>query len=212
MKFFLLPVTLFLWLTLSYLLLWVGFAASLIVVNFTWMAMLFSFTILFSLEILTAIIIPISISKFIVNFYGNLKPFNILHTIAGLVGVLFFLDYLTADSVQYIIHQHWSKNQWKVILLSVPMFAMLIGMIYSSILMVVGERKDNKIYYLRDYNSEDFLPVEKAVNPSSPTEKEMEDFIRKARAFQVAKNKIKIQRERASIKNQNNSDLEENNL
>lgn len=210
MKFLLLPVTLFLWLISTYLLLWVGLSASLIAVNFSWMALLFSSAILYSVGIVIAVIVPTSISMFIDHFYNHNRFTNILHAIFGLLGVLLFLNYLTADHVKSVIHQNWNNHKWKCIVLSVPILGLFIGMVYSSISMVLKKNEDNEIH-LDDDNADDFLEVKTMANPSTPTEKEMKEFILKARAFRAAKNKIKIQRERTAYNKNNGMDSEKDN-
>jgi len=143
MKFLLLPVTLFSWLILTYALLWIGLSASLIVVNFSWMVLLFSSAILFALGILIAVIIPTALSVLIETFYKN-RFVNILHAMFGIVGVLLFLNYLTADHVKSILSQNWANHKWKSIVLVIPMAGFFISMIYSSISMILAKKKDKK--------------------------------------------------------------------
>lgn len=140
MKFLLLPVTLLLWLILTYALLWIGLSASLIVVNFSWTVLLISLAVLFALGILIAVIIPTTLSVLIETFYKN-RFINILHAIFGIAGVLLFLNYLTADHVKSIISQNWVNHKWKSIVLSIPMLGFFISMGYSSISMILVKKK-----------------------------------------------------------------------
>lgn len=163
MKFLLIPITLVLWLVLTYLLLWLGLSASLVVLNFSWIALLFSSVILIALGTLISVVIPTAISVVIEKFYNDNRFVNALHALSGVIGVLLFLNYLTADHLQNILRLNWVNHRWKIIILSIPISGMFLAMLYSSISMVLIKKKDN------DYSNEDdefmnFLRQEEKAN------------------------------------------------
>jgi len=206
MKFLLIPITLVLWLVLTYLLLWLCLSASLVVLNFSWITLLFSSLILIGVGTILSVIIPTSISVVIEHFYNHNRFINILHAIFGILGVLLFLNYLTADHVRSIIRLNWISHKWKIIVLSLPITGMFVGMIYSSVSMILNKKESDQKFENNDHIEELFAEDKIESNKASIlTEKEME-YIRKARAYRLAKNQIKIERERAAINANKNID------
>jgi len=172
--------------------------------------LLLSEAVLFGLGVLIAVIIPTAVSVVIENFYKN-RTVNVLHAIFGIAGVLLFLNYLTADHVRSIISINWVNHKAKFIVISILMIGFFISTIYSSVSMVLVKSKEQKVFHYDDTDKLSEEDEEEATYRSSLTEKEMDEYLLKARAYMAAKNEIKIQRERSAANAANNSDSEKEN-
>lgn len=125
----LLPFTTLVWYLISYCVVWAVISSLVYVFDFHWVWLIFCEFIFIGL-ISVLFTLPSLLNNFLLQKLFNYSWVSIVfHSIAGLVGVFSVLYILKGRGVDVGIF--WQVSWFKTILLGVPAFGVIIGMIYS---------------------------------------------------------------------------------
>lgn len=132
MKYLLLPFTLIIWGFISYFAMWATFSGILIICQFSWLVLFFAFFILIGLVSLISFSLPALVKLLILKLYDN-RVINILHAIAGLLGIICFGFYIFSQPIKDLISAIWQIGKWKMIINAFPFLGLFAASIINNL-------------------------------------------------------------------------------
>lgn len=155
MRFLLTPVTMFIWFLVSYLGLYYGMVLMLWMFSLSWIWLILGYTLLIGIISTLVSTLPALINALILNFY-KLTWFGIIsHSIAGLLGIIYFYtlvyqnppEMVSGTESTPILKALWSDSWLKTILLMFPFIGLQLGLIYQGVFAPVSMKLDEENEY-----------------------------------------------------------------
>jgi len=145
MRFLLTPITMAVWFLLSCLTMYLGMSLMLWMFSLSWFWIIFGYTLL--LGIISALVssLPTLINYLILKLY-KLTWFSIItHSLAGLLGIVYFYYLMYQTPPEAIIETErtpilkglWAISWLKTILLMFPFIGLQLGLIYQEIFIPI---------------------------------------------------------------------------
>jgi hypothetical protein len=155
MRYLLTPITMIIWFLLAYLGVYFGMVLMIWMFSLSWFWLLIGYT--FLIAIITALVssLPALINYLILKFY-KLKWFSIItHSIAGLLGIIYFYyqmfqnppEAVSGNETTSILKALWSESWLKTIFLICPFLGLQLGLIYQGIFSPIIMKLDEENEY-----------------------------------------------------------------
>jgi hypothetical protein len=141
MRYLLTPVSMFIWFNLSYLGVYFSMVLLIWMFSLSWIWLILGYTLL--IGIISAVVssLPMFINYLILKFY-KLNWFSVIsHSIAGLLGIVYFYyqiyetppEAVGGNESTPILKALWSESWLKTIILIIPFIGLQLGLIYQGI-------------------------------------------------------------------------------
>ena len=132
MKYLLLPFTLSAWALISYFSLFAVYVGIMMIVQLSWLWIILGFTFLIGIVYLVGVGIPNLLKILIVKLYSN-RTTNILHALAGFLGIVIFLIFLFSPAAKSTFNTIWIDSKWKLIINIFPFLGLILANIISNL-------------------------------------------------------------------------------
>ena len=154
MRYLLTPITMFIWFLLTYLCVYYGMVLMLWMFSLSWIWLILGYTFLIGLISFLVNSLPAIINILILKFY-RLNWFSIVtHSIAGLLGIVFFYyiiyqnppEMVSGNESTPILKALWNQSWLKTILLMFPFIGLQFGIIYQGVFSPITMKLEENEY------------------------------------------------------------------
>jgi hypothetical protein len=152
MRYLLTPITMFIWFLLTYLSLYYGMVLMLWLFSLSWIWLIIAYTFFIGIISFVVNSLPTLINYLILKFYG-LSWFSIVaHSIAGLLGIIYFYYFIyqnqptmvSGNESKPLLKAFWNQSWLKTILLIIPFLGLQMGLIYQGVFSPITMKKEKK--------------------------------------------------------------------
>jgi hypothetical protein len=150
MRYLLTPITMFIWFLLIYLEVYYGMVLMLWMFSLSWIWLILGYTFLIGLIAILVTLLPWLINELILNFYRWNWFSIIIHSITGLLGIVYtyYLIYqnppqmLSGNVSTPILKALWNQSWPKTILFMIPFIGLQFALIYNGIFSPITTKLD----------------------------------------------------------------------
>ncbi len=152
MRYLLTPITMFIWFLITYLGVYYGMVFMLWMFSLSCIWLILGYTFLIGLISLLVNSLPAIINILIMKFY-RLNWFSIItHSIAGLLGIVYFYyliyqnppEMIDGNESTPVLMALWNQSWLKTVLLMIPFMGLQLGLIYQGIFSPIKMKLEEK--------------------------------------------------------------------
>lgn len=152
MKYLLTPLTAILWYLIAYYGFYYGIVLIIWMFNLSWIWIILGYPFLIGLIFGLTNGIPSLLRFLILRLFGVNWFSIIIHSIAGLIGIImifiFFknnpIEYISGNKSESLLCGMWNSSPVKTIILFIPFIGLIISLLYSSILAPIMLKFENE--------------------------------------------------------------------
>ncbi|MBW1711076.1 MAG: hypothetical protein JRJ73_14550 [Deltaproteobacteria bacterium] len=145
MKYILLPLTMFLWYLTTYYGLYIAVIGMAVIFSLSWLWLIIGYPFLIGVVFGVSNGIPSLLRYVSLKFYGINWVTCILHSIAGIIGVVQIIRFYSATPPELVIGNEsffilsgmWQVAPIKTVFLAFPFIALIISLLWSTIIAPV---------------------------------------------------------------------------